>query len=148
MTVLPADDQAWLISEEAFSIYAPCMYQPSREKYRALMERYCDDPSVKLFMCEDRGKPAGMLVLDLSGSSAEILGIAVAEGSRRHGIGRQLILWAMASLRLASLEARTDEDAVGFYLKCGFAAERHMIQYPDGSAISFHCTLIGRPAGS
>ena len=148
MTVLPADDQAWLMSEEAFSIYAPCMYQPSREKYRALMERYCADPSVKLFMCEDRGKPAGMLVLDLSGSSAEILGIAVAEGSRRQGIGRHMILWSMASLRLVSLEARTDEDAVGFYLKCGFAAERHVIRYPDGSAVRFHCTLIGQPAGS
>lgn len=148
MTVLPADDQAWLMSEEAFTIYAPCMYQPSRKKYRALMERYCADPSVKLFVCEDHGKPVGLLVLDLSGSSAEILGIAVSEDRRRHGIGRQLILWAMASLRLNSLEARTDEDAVGFYLKCGFAAERHVIQYPDGSAVRFHCTLIGRPAGS
>lgn len=148
MTVLPADDQAWLMSEEAFSIYAPCMYQPSREKYRALTERYCADPSVKLFVCEDRGKPVGMLALDLSGSSAEILGISVSEDRRRQGVGRQLILWSMASLRLASLEARTDEDAVGFYLKCGFAAERHVIQYPDGPAVRFHCTLIGRPAGS
>ena len=148
MTVLPADDQAWLISEEAYTLYAPCMYQPSREKYRAQTERYCADPSVKLFVCEDHGKPVGLLVLDLSGSSAEILGIAVSEDRRRHGIGRQLILWAMASLRLNSLEARTDEDAVGFYLKCGFAAERHVIQYPDGSAVRFHCTLIGRPAGS
>ena len=146
MTVLPADDQAWLMSEEAFSIYAPCMYQPSREKYKAQMERYFADPSVKLFACEDHGKPVGMLALDLSGSSAEILGIAVSKGSRRHGIGRQLILWAMASLRLVSLEARTDEDAVGFYEKCGFAAERHVIQYPDGSAVRYHCIKVSRPA--
>ena len=148
MTVRPAEDHEWLISEEAYTLYAPCMYQPSRGKYRAQTERYFADPSVKLFVCEDRGKPAGMLVLDLSGSSAEILGISVSEDRRRHGIGRQLILWAMASLRLNSLEARTDEDAVGFYLKCGFAAERHVIQYPDGSAIRFHCILLSRPAGS
>ena len=38
MKVLLCEDADWLLSEEAFSIYASCMFQPTYEDYKAQME--------------------------------------------------------------------------------------------------------------
>ena len=53
MKVLLCEDINWLLSEEAFYIYSTCMYKPSAEKYRLLMEHYLTNPDVKIFVCED-----------------------------------------------------------------------------------------------
>ena len=34
MKVAVCEDTDWLLSEEAYSIYAPCMYHPTCEDYR------------------------------------------------------------------------------------------------------------------
>ena len=39
------------------------------------------------------------------------------------------------------LEAQTDDDSVGFYRKCGFAVERIVVDYPDGSVVRYNCVL-------
>jgi ribosomal protein S18 acetylase RimI-like enzyme len=51
----------------------------------------------------------------------EILNIAVSEKERNHGIGRNMID-AVAKTHIMAIEAETDDDAVGFYRKCGFEA--------------------------
>jgi len=52
----------------------------------------------------------------------EITGIAVAAHARKRGIGRAMIT-ALREMQGLPMEAETDDDAVGFYLKCGFAVE-------------------------
>ena len=88
MKVLLCEDADWLMSEEAFSIYASCMYHPTYEDYKAQMEDYLLDSSVKVFVCENRGKRKGMMVLKSSGVAAEIIGIAVSDNARHKGIGK------------------------------------------------------------
>ena len=36
-------DAAWLLSKEAFALYAPCLYQPTYESYRERMRGYLAD---------------------------------------------------------------------------------------------------------
>ena len=95
MKAAVCEDTDWLLSEEAYSIYAPCMYHPTCEDYRTQMEGFLQASSVKVFVCEDRNRKAGMMVLKFSEAAAEIIGIAVSEKLRRRGIGKQLILSAM-----------------------------------------------------
>ena len=38
MKVVVCEDTDWLLSEEAFSIYASCMYHSTYEDYKTLME--------------------------------------------------------------------------------------------------------------
>ena len=90
MKVAVCEDTDWLLSEEAYSIYAPCMYHPTCEDYRTQMEGFLQASSVKVFVCEDRNMKAGMMVLKFSEAAAEIIGIAVSEKLRRRGIGKQL----------------------------------------------------------
>ena len=141
MKVMVCEDADWLLSEEAFSIYASCMYHPTYKDYKAQMENYLSDSSTKLFVYEDRVRKTAMMVLKLSDDAAEIIGIAVSENARRNGIGKQLIQSVMESGNLESIKAQTDDDSIGFYRKCGFSEERIVIEYPDGSAVRYNCVL-------
>ena len=141
MRVLLCEDADWLLSEEAFSIYASCMYHPTYDEYKTQMEDYLLDSSVKVFVSENRGRKTGMMVLKLSEAAAEIIGIAVSDNARRKGIGKQLIQRVMESENLESIEAQTDDDSIGFYRKCGFSEERIVIEYSDGSVVRYNCIL-------
>ena len=141
MKVLLCEDADWLLSEEAFSIYASCMYHPTYDEYKTQMEDYLLDSSVKVFVSENRGRKTGMMVLKLSEAAAEIIGIAVSDNARRKGIGKQLIQRVMKSENLESVKAQTDDDSIGFYRKCGFSEERIVIEYSDGSVVRYKCVL-------
>lgn len=141
MNVVLCGDAAWLLSEEAFLIYASCMYRPTYEDFKIQMEDLLNDPSVRIFVCENQGEKAGMMVLKYTNAGAEIIGIAVLEKLRRRGIGRRLIQYAMESERLERINAQTDDDSVGFYRKCGFALEKNVVDYPDGSVVRYNCVL-------
>ena len=82
-----------------------------------------------------------MMVLKFSDFVAEIVGIAVHEKLRHQGIGRRMIQFVMESKSLERLEAQTDDDSIGFYRMCGFAEERIMVDYPDGSVVRYNCVL-------
>ena len=115
MKVAVCEDTDWLLSEEAYSIYAPCMYHPTCEDYKTQMEGFLQASSVKVFVCEDRNRKTGMMVLKFSEAAAEIIGIAVSEKLRRRGIGKQLILSAMELEGIGRIEVQTDDDSIGFY---------------------------------
>ncbi len=140
-------DKSWLTSKEAFSIYAPCMYQPTYEDYKALMEKFLSDPSVKIFVCDMDGEKAGILVLketeaatgSETGVEAEILGIAVRKDLRGKGIGKEMVCQVMEAEHLKRITAQTDDDAIGFYRKSGFEEERVVIEYPNGSVVRYNC---------
>ena len=91
------EDTDWLLSEEAFLIYAPCMFHPTYEEYKTKMEDCLTDSSVKVFVIEYQGRKTGMMVLNLSEADAEIIGIAVSANARRKGIGKQMIQRVMES---------------------------------------------------
>ena len=141
MSVMLCIDENWLLSEEAFLLYASCMYHPTYKNYKTQMEDYLHDSTVKVFVCEDRNRKTGMMVLKVSEAAAEIIGIAVPEKLRRRGIGKQLILSAMELEGIGRIEVQTDDDSVGFYRRCGFSEEKSIIDYPDGSVVRYNCIL-------
>ena len=106
MKKMLCEDTDWLLSEEAFSIYASCMYHPTYNDYVGLMEDYLSDTSKKVFVYEDRGKKTGLMVLKISEDAAEIIGIAVSDNARRKGIGTQLIQRVMDSTENAAFQMR------------------------------------------
>lgn len=53
MEVALCKDMDWLQSEEAFSIYTSCMYQPTYETFRKRMKNYLSDPLVKVYACTE-----------------------------------------------------------------------------------------------
>ena len=52
MKIVLCEDTEWMLSKEAFSIYASCMYHPTYEEYKAQMEDYSKEkrrPSERFF---------------------------------------------------------------------------------------------------
>ena len=141
MNVISCVDEDWLLSEEAFLLYASCMYQPRYENFEKQIEDLISDPSVRVYVCESQGKKTCMMVLRISDSVAEIIGIAVSEKLRRQGMGGHLIQFVMESESLERIHAQTDDDSVGFYRKCGFTEDRIVVDYPDGSVVRYNCVL-------
>lgn len=141
MKVALCTNKEWLLSEEAFRIYAPCMYKPTYEDYNVKMEKYLINPSVQFFVYEDEGKKAGILILSKENQDAEIIGISVSDPLRKKGIGRYMISSVMNQENLECIKAQTDDDAIGFYRRCGFADEMVEIEYPDGKSVRYNCVL-------
>ena len=141
MKTVLCENTEWLLSEEAFSIYASCMYHPTYEEYKAQMEDYLHDSSMKVFVCENRGKRIGMMVLKSSGVAAEIIGIAVSDNARHKGIGKELIQSVIKSEEIERIKAQTDDGSIGFYRKCGFSEEKTVVEYSDGPAVRYNCVL-------
>ena len=42
---------------------------------------------------------------------------------------------------LRNIKAQTDDSAIGFYRKCGFTEEREVVEYLDGCAVRYNCSL-------
>ena len=142
--ILEKADTDWLLSKEAFSLYAPCMYQAAFDEYKKVIAQYASDPDVKIFVCTETGIKAGMLVLREADETPEIIGIAVSASMRGRGIGTYMIRQLMESEHFEKVKAQTDDDAIGFYRKCGFSEEMLMVEYPDGRSRRYNCTLIRR----
>ena len=123
MNIELCNNTDWLLSEEAFMLYAPCMYHPTYDHFKEQMEDYLNEQSVRIYICENRGEKAGMMILNYLGVTAEIIGIAVTNKARCQGIGKRMIQSIMESEGLERVVAQTDDDSIGFYRKCGFAEE-------------------------
>ena len=133
-----------------YDIYKDCMYLPSEEKFRRKMTGYLADGAVKVFACLDEGQWQGMAVLQLLdniGDKAELLGIATAPHARGKGIGTFMVSQLMARCQLQELAAETDDDAVGFYRKAGFAVEPFAETYDGETVTRYRCVWKERGRG-
>ena len=121
------------------------MYQPTWEKFCKKADTYLQDNTVTMIGAVQGHQFVGIIVLkeqDISGHY-EILGIAVDQTLRQHGIGKQMVQYAMLELRAAELYAETDDDAVAFYRNCNFAVSTFTEEYPYGECIRHKCVLKG-----
>ena len=141
MRIVICQDTERLFSEKAFAVYKHCMYKPTFEKYRNAMRVVVCDAHSKIYFCEDNGSIVGMLVMKKEADKAEIVGVAVSEEYRHQGIAKQMLRHAIAEEGLQAVFAQTDDDAVGFYRKCGFEVMKEDIEYPDGVRVRYNCEL-------
>ena len=131
---------AHVITEKTYALYKHCMYLPSFEKFRKKMDGFLRDDRVKIFACTRNGALCGVMVLSfLTPGNAEILGIAVDPAVRSEGLGSYMIATAAVRYNLRTLVAETDDDAVGFYRKFGFAVTAFTETYDGAAVCRYHC---------
>ena len=125
-------------SPKFYEIYAPCMFMPTCEKFKAKAERYVSDPSVSVFGYFEGEKALGVISVEESEDGVEILGIAVKAELRRRGIGSKLVghVWNLFG---KTLIAETDDDAVDFYRKNGFEVKKFTACYGGESVTRYSC---------
>jgi ribosomal protein S18 acetylase RimI-like enzyme len=95
---------------------------PTAEAVEQTANRYANHEDWLLFGVERDGRVAGLVGFELlSDRHARIHHIAVAPSYRRNGLARALVSDLVRRLELLLVSAETDDDAVGFYARCGFA---------------------------
>ena len=125
---------------KAYDIYKHCMFMPTEEKFNKKCDQFINDNSVKVFACLSRGTIVGVIVISfVEQHSIEILGIAVDISARGKGIGTYMISRVVSDYGLLSVYAETDNDAVGFYRKNGFAITEFSEKYNEETVIRYKC---------
>ena len=128
---------------ETYDIYKACMYMPTEEKFNKKIEAFLNDDSVKIFVCLYQKEIKGMVVVSfLERPKIEIIGIAVDSKARTKGIGSYMINCLVDAYGLVLVLAETDDDAVGFYRKNGFAITEIVKTYDGETVVRYQCELV------
>ena len=132
------ENKVLLKTEKGAALLAPALYMPTNERIQARAMAYAKNPLCQAFFALNGDVPVGLCIVQPGNQQAEILALAVAEEQRKQGIGRRMIAHVHTKLMLP-LIAETDDDAVGFYRRCGFSVTSLGEKYPG--IIRYRCIL-------
>lgn len=104
------------------SIIALSIGNPTPEKLRQVLGSY-SIPNHHLVGCFKDNELIGMIGLQVQGTKGKIKHIAVLPKYWLQGIGKTLARQVIDTFRLQSIYAETDNGAVGFYKRLGFACQ-------------------------
>ncbi len=114
------DVKSKLTQPPFLNLLAPSVFNPTEERLKSRAGRQKGDENTRVYALSREGSYKGIVVFS-SGNQAVLRDIAVEPDSRKEGIGKALISFVF-DLGAETVTAETDEDAVGFYEKCGFTA--------------------------
>ena len=119
--VIPAfrDMKKHLDHPDIIKIMALSEYECSLERAAIKVQSYKNNEAGQLYGWVENGEILGVCSFLVHQTKVEIMGISVVEISRYFGIGSSMINALRTKYEMA-IEAETDDDAVGFYRKCGF----------------------------
>lgn len=129
---------------EARALVGHALGSATEARLDAVMAQYAA-PSWRLLGFETGGSLVGCIGYaaetdESATTAAAVQHIAVVPEARRSGVGRTMLRWLREVDGLRALRAETDDDAVGFYRRCGFSAER--VTHPRfPAARRWACTL-------
>lgn len=115
------DETASLPSPDVAGLLAPSVYAPTPEKRTARAARYAASPNVRAFTLRCGGTRTAVLVARMHVPRAELLDFAVTPAAQRRGLGRRMLAFLFDVCGVETIAAETDNDAVGFYRRCGFS---------------------------
>ena len=122
------------------NVFSGCVYMPTQEKLNKYADEYMGNESISIFGAFVSGHIAGVIAAEMiQEKMAMCRGIAVDTQYRRRGIGKQLIQYCYKTLNLNELHAETDDDAVEFYINCGFTVEKFFRQSENGEYARYRC---------
>ena len=114
-----------------------CLFDNSPQGISNAMSKY---PGEVFYGWIENNKPLGICGYRELQSKIEICHIAVSPTSRHKGIGKKMIA-ALYKKYNKTIEAETDDDAIGFYRKCGFETTELYKEYGSQKYRRWQCTL-------
>ena len=108
------------LDEAAAAILAAAIGEGTVERARTMVTASRQDADCDLYGLTVDGELAAVYVLHKVTLMNEITYLAVAERFRRQGHGRACLYDALLRSGRRPLVVETDDDAVGFYKRCGF----------------------------
>ncbi|MBO5745901.1 MAG: GNAT family N-acetyltransferase [Clostridia bacterium] len=109
-----------LTDENIFELLAPSTFNPTPEKLHSRAAAYKYNERVHAYAYLYCNQYVGIVVFETYDNHATVLDIAVNKAYREMGFGTRLINSIFENFKIDTLTAETDDEAVNFYLKCGF----------------------------
>lgn len=104
---------------------------PVPEKLKQIAKSYREDVNLALWGVEDDGSLIGCLGVRCSPhGDVVILHLSVHPAHRRRYVASRMIESLLQSGAVQTVSAETDQDAVDFYARCGFAIRSLGEKYP------------------
>lgn len=129
-----------LHDKRILDIISLSQYRPTEEKMNSLAHKYDTDADIFSFACNVNGIPCGVIILKHQiNDEYEIMSIATKPSVRSKGVASKLIAFASKNLNCSIIKAETDDDAIGFYRKCGFQVVSLGEKYPG--TVRYLCTF-------
>lgn len=113
-----------IIEPDMLKLLAPSVFNPTEERLLNRAKKYQEDKSTNIYAYKHNGEYKGIVIFKIINNSATILDIAVKPEHRGQGIGSKLIDFIFNSFNAQNITAETDDDAIGFYKKYGFAVAK------------------------
>ena len=110
-----------LSDSAVLNLLAPSVFNPTPQRLNDRAEKYSTDKNIFVYACKTGGVYVGIIIFKTEPATAEILDIAVKSEYRGYGIARKLIDFILNQFAADCITAETDDEAVEFYKKCGFA---------------------------
>ena len=110
-----------LNDSDFLDLLAPSVFNPTSERLLSRAEKYQADDNTSVYAYSESGKYKGIVVFKIKEQTAEILDFAVKPEYQGKGIGSRLIDYIFSQFAVNKIIAETDDDAIGFYKKYGFA---------------------------
>jgi len=114
-----------------------CLGDRSPKGIDAALRKY---PGEIFYGWMEYGEPLGMCGFCVLPDKLEICHIAVAETARNEGIGTAMV-FALREKYNKTIEAETDDNAIGFYRKCGFQVTELYKEYDGQKYRRWRCVL-------
>lgn len=114
---------------DILELLAPSVYNPTEERLLNRAKKYQEDENTNIYAYKADSKYEGIAVFKVSDSSATILDIAVKPEHQGQGIGSKLIDFIFNSFKVDNITAETDDDAIEFYKKYGFAVADTKVEF-------------------
>lgn len=97
-------------------------YNPTNDKINKISRKYNEDKNIYCFGSFDDNKMIGFIVVEyIDKFKYEIIDIALSPEYRKLGIGSKMVDYVIEKFSIKTLYAESDDDAVDFYKKYGFA---------------------------
>jgi GrpB-like predicted nucleotidyltransferase (UPF0157 family) len=104
---------------EIRNLLSLCLFDQSTEGIDQALRKY---PGEIFCTWVENGETTALCGFLLHHDIVEICHLSVTENMQRHGIGRKMVTVLCKKYGLI-IKAETDDDAVGFYRKCGFSTK-------------------------
>ena len=109
---------------DILKLLAPSVFNPTEERLLNRAKKYQEDEETNVYVYKEDNEYKGIVVFEIFDSTATILDIAVNPEHQGQGIGSKHIDFIFNSFKAQNITAETDDDAIGFYIKYGFAVAK------------------------
>lgn len=117
--------------QEVAQLLCSSVGSPTPAKLQRVIGEYASESDRRLYGLRRSGRFVGCIGLRMfEPGRARILHLSVLPDCRGRGSGRELVERAMSSFALLEVTAETDDDARGFYERCGFCIRELRAKHP------------------